>query len=99
MIQRFEFTFDFAHKMLRRVLEATEPEDISALSFAGLIRTGWEQGLVPSEWRVWHEFRDMRNKTSHTYDEHLAKLVAANVDGFLAEAKALLENLEGRLSE
>ena len=48
VIQRFEFTYDLSHKMLRRVLEARSPnaEEIAQATFPDLIRTGWEAGLV-----------------------------------------------------
>ena len=41
LIQRFEFTYDRAHEMLRRALEdaAAEPEEIDRLSYPALIRT------------------------------------------------------------
>lgn len=92
LIQRFEFTYDLAHKMLRRALEAAaaNPEEIDRMSFPALIRTGGEQGLVASEWSQWRLWREMRNITSHTYDEAKALQVAAEIPGFLSEAKELL---------
>lgn len=52
LIQRFEFTYDLAHKMLRRALEAgaANPEEVDRLTFPDLIRTGVEQGLVAGQW-------------------------------------------------
>jgi len=53
VIQRFEFTYDLAHKMLRRVLAATAavPEEIAALSFPSLIGQGgkavWSRAIGP----------------------------------------------------
>ena len=95
VIQRFEFTYDLSHKMLRRVLEVTSAEsgEVERMTFPTLIRTAWEQGLVPEGWPVWHGFRDMRNITSHTYDEAKAIEVAAKVPAFLEEAKYLAEKL------
>lgn len=95
LIQRFEFTYDLAHKMLRRTLEeaAANPEEIDRLTFPSLIRTGVEQGLVAGEWADWRTFREMRNITSHTYDEAKAMQVVAAIPAFLAEAEALLARL------
>ena len=44
-IQRFEFTYELSHKMLKRFLEATSasPEEIDRLSFQDLVRTGSER--------------------------------------------------------
>ena len=99
VIQRFEFTYDLSHKMLRRVLEATSADagEVERMTFPTLIRTAWEQGLVSTGWPVWHDFRDMRNITSHTYDEAKAIEVAAKVPAFLAEAKYLVEQLTRRI--
>lgn len=96
LIQRFEFTYDLAHKMLRRTLEAAaaNPEEIDRMAFPTLIRTAWEQGLITSDWIAWRTWREMRNITSHTYDEAKARMVAEAVPGFLAEARDLVNRLE-----
>lgn len=93
LIQRFEFTYDLAHKMLRRVLEAgaANPEAIDRMAFPELIRTASERGLLASDWPAWRTWREMRNITSHTYDEAKALQVVAGIPAFLAEARALLE--------
>lgn len=97
LIQRFEFTYDLAHKMLRRALEqaAANPAEIDRLTFPALIRTGVKQGLVAGQWADWQTFREMRNITSHTYDETKALQVVAAIPSFLAEAQALLVRLHG----
>jgi nucleotidyltransferase substrate binding protein (TIGR01987 family) len=95
LIQRFEFTYDLAHKLLRRALEAdaANPEEVDRMSFPTLIRTGIEQGLVPGDWPIWRTFREMRNIPSHTYDEAKALQVAEGIPEFLAEAQGLLARL------
>lgn len=101
LIQRFEFTYDLAHKMLRRTLEesAANPEEVDRMSFATLIRTAAEQGLIAGDWPQWRTFREMRNITSHTYDEAKALQVADAIPGFLEEARALVSRLQGRAWE
>ena len=96
LIQRFEFTYDLAHKMLRRVLEATaaDPGEIDRMSFPTLIRTGFEQGLTAADWSMWQVWREMRNITSHSYDEAKARQVAESVPAFLAQARDLLVRLK-----
>lgn len=73
-IQRFEYTYELAHKMMRRHLEITEPTAtvIDDLSFTALIRLAYERGLLQSELAEWKKFRHARNLTSHTYDEEKA---------------------------
>lgn len=95
LIQRFEFTYDLAHKFLRRVLQegAANPEEVDRMTFPALIRTASEQGLLLGDWTDWQAFREMRNITSHSYDEAKALQVAAAIPAFLIEARALVERL------
>ncbi len=99
LIQRFEFTYDISHKMLKRYMEMASPtpEMYDALPFADLIRSGNEQGLLRSDWTRWKLFRDMRGKTSHTYDEAVALAVVAEIPDFIEEAKFLLAQLQVRV--
>ncbi|VWX53481.1 nucleotidyltransferase substrate binding protein [Novosphingobium sp. 9U] len=98
LIQRFEFTYDLCAKMLRRYLEASAatPEVVKQMSFPTLIRTANEQDLLRGTWPDWHGYRDMRNITSHTYDEAKAQKVADAIPDFLAEARELLRRLQER---
>lgn len=98
LIQRFEFTYELSHKMLKRFLESTSPSpaEIDALAFQDLIRTGNEQGLLLSDWTVWRKYREMRSKTSHTYDESIALQVVAEIPAFLNEAQYLIQQLQSR---
>jgi len=96
LIQRFEFTYEISHKMLKRHLEATSanPSELDGISFQDLIRTGNERGLLLSSWPEWRRFRDMRAKTSHTYDEGVALEVVDSIPDFQREATHLLERLQ-----
>ncbi|OGR38340.1 MAG: nucleotidyltransferase [Desulfovibrionales bacterium GWA2_65_9] len=98
VIQRFEFTYELAHKMLKRYLETTSanPAQFDSMVFADLIRTGNEQGLLRSGWDAWRTYRHARSQTSHTYDEAKAVQVAAGLSGFLEEARHLLAQLKAR---
>lgn len=100
LVQRFEFTYEISHKILKRYLEQTaaSPEQFDQMPFADLIRSANEQGLLAGDWPVWRGYRDMRSKTSHTYDEDIALQVVAGIPAFLVEAKALLAQLTRRLS-
>lgn len=95
LIQRFEFTYDLAHKMLRRVVEArsANPEEVDRMAFPDLIRSAAEQALVAGQWSDWRTYREMRNITSHTYDEAKAVQVVEAIPGFLVEARELLSRL------
>jgi nucleotidyltransferase substrate binding protein (TIGR01987 family) len=98
VIQRFEFTYELCHKMLKRYIEATSanPQEVDTLDFQGLIRVGSEQGLLRSGWKEWRNLRQARGITSHTYDEAKALQVLAVVPEFLAEAQYLYARLSER---
>jgi nucleotidyltransferase substrate binding protein (TIGR01987 family) len=100
LIQRFEFTYELSHKMLRRYLRevAASPDEIERLAFADLIRTGSAQGLLRSDWPVWRRFREMRARTSHTYDAELASQVVSAIPAFLRETEHLYAELQRRLA-
>lgn len=101
LIQRFEFTFDLATKVLRRVLEATAdtPQSIDPMSYSSLMRTGWEKGLLKGGWPAWKDFRDTRNITSHLYDEQKAIAAVARIPQFLEEVEYLLDRLRAVAAE
>jgi len=98
LIKRFEFTYELAYKMLRRQLslDVTSPERVAAMTFGESVREGWARGLLKEELATWKQFRESRNRTSHTYDEVSAQEVCAVIPRFLAEAKFLLSQLEKR---
>ncbi len=98
LIQRFEFTYELSHKMLKRCLEtaSANPTEFDNADFQYLIRSGNEQGLLLSDWSQWRQYRDMRGKTSHTYDEEVARVVVAGIPDFLKEAQFLLGQLRKR---
>ena len=98
LVQRFEFTYELSYKMLRRFLQAASanPAEFDEADFQFLIRTANEQGLLLGAWPQWRVYRDMRSKTSHTYDEEVALKVVAGIPAFLEEAQFLLDQLQQR---
>ena len=98
VIPRFEFTYEFSHRTLRRMLEslAPDPQAIRSLSFEDLIRVAGEQGLLDSTWREWRAYRHARTETSHTYDETRAVKVISMLPTFLLDARSLLRKMEAR---
>ena len=98
LIKRFEFSYEISHKMLKRHLEAVSPtpEQFDAMAFADLIRSANEQGLLLGDWSAWKIYREMRSKTSHTYDEEIAIEVVQGIPAFLEEARHLLKQLQER---
>lgn len=100
-IQRFEYSYELSHKMLKRYLEMTESnaEEIDQMSFSNLIRTGAERGLLLNSWEAWSIYRNARNLTSHTYNENKAIEVCKTIPGFLKDAQYLLKQLQEKVVE
>jgi nucleotidyltransferase substrate binding protein (TIGR01987 family) len=94
-IQRFEYSFELAWKMLKRRLELDVPstDAVDALSYRAMIRLAAERGLLDNP-QAWFDYRDQRNLTSHTYDAAVAQRVYACVADFKRDADALLAALQ-----
>ena len=101
LIQRFEFTYELGHKILKRYLEyaSANPEQFDRMTFQDLIRTANEKGLLLGEWIDWRGFRDMRAKSSHTYDEEISLEVIENIPRFIEEAVYLRDRLRDALRD
>ena len=99
LIQRFEFTYELSHRMLRRYLQEILPsaEDAAQMTFAELVRAGNERGLLRAEWPAWRHFRDIRTRTTHTYNADTASEVVREIPAFLAEAEHLCDELRKRI--
>ena len=97
VIQRFEYTFELAWKMLKRQLEAemATPSEVDHLSFRDLLREGAQRGLLSNVER-WMDYREHRNITSHAYDANKARDVYREAARFHPDAQALLNELQKR---
>lgn len=96
-IQRFEYTYELAFKMLKRQLEQELPssDELDQLPYKEMIRVGAERGLIVVPER-WFDYRAKRNITSHTYDADKAREVFAILSDFAADAADLLARLKSR---
>lgn len=99
LIQRFEFTYELSHRMLRRYLRqvSPSPEQFDQMPFQDLIRTANAQGLLHGDWPAWRLYRDLRARSSHTYAADVARQVVQGIPAFLEEAVHLRDALRRRL--
>ena len=87
VIQRFEFTYELAWKMLKLKLSA---EGIPCNTPREALQEALRAGYI-ADGNTWSELQRMRNLTSHTYDETIAE----QVDAFIrAKARGLFDALE-----
>lgn len=93
VIQRFEYCYELSQKMIKRTLETQFDEKIDTMVWNDVLRSAAERGLI-SNIEQWFEYRNERNKTSHTYDSSVANLVYISAKKFLPDVQFLLAALE-----
>ena len=96
-IQAFEFTYELAVKMIQRQLAqiVANPDALREMDFADRMRDAADAGIVrdaPSYVR----YRELRNKTSHTYDADWAEKTVSVIDEFLRDVRFLVQELQKR---
>ncbi|MDY6310308.1 MAG: HI0074 family nucleotidyltransferase substrate-binding subunit [Cyanobacteriota bacterium] len=94
VIQRFEYTYSLAVKMMKRYISSQMPEIPTDLTFNEIIRQANKFGLLKTDLIKWADYRQKRNMTSHTYDETAAKEVMSVIPEFKNEAQYLLDRLK-----
>ena len=98
VIQRFEYTYELSIKMLKRYLESisSSKNEIDMMSFNDIIRKANIKGLLNGNLETWQKYREMRNITSHTYEEETALEVIGIANSFLYDSEFLLNSLKSR---
>lgn len=96
VIQRFEYSHELALKFIKRILETRHGDSVDQMAYNDLLRTALERGYIENV-EEWFEYRNARNRTSHTYDANMAAMVFSVARPFLQNARILLTRLE-RLS-
>ena len=101
VIQRFEYTFEQAHKILRRFLSETESSraEISEMSFNDIIRLGCKRGLLLNDLEVWDKYRKLRNITSHNHDEYSAEDIIVTMPLFIEDVDYELSKIKETLNQ
>ncbi|MBR1424059.1 nucleotidyltransferase substrate binding protein [bacterium] len=97
LIQRFEYTYSLALKMMTRFINLKSNEAIPVMTFNETIRTANRFGLLNSNLEIWDDYRQKRNMTSHTYDEDTAIKVVAIIENFKNDAEFLLNKLKEKI--
>ena len=95
VVQRFEYTYELCHKMLRRQLQevAANPSEIASLDYKALIREAAKFRLITYP-ENWFEYRRKRNLTFTTYYEDTAEDVASSALHSLQDTQELLTCLQ-----
>ena len=99
VIQRFVYTYELSHKLLKRYLMnvVANPDTLHTMAFQDVIRLGYAQGLLHESWPEWCMYREMRAKTSHTYDLAVAISVMEAIPQFIDAVTFLQAQLVARI--
>ena len=98
LIQRFEFTFELAWKLIKSYAEY-QGTDKEIMGSRDAIRWAYENHLI-SDSATWMEMIKRRNDTSHTYDEDTAVEVVSRVKASYFQAfVALYDAMENLVSK
>lgn len=95
VIQRFEYTYEQAWKLMKRVMKNDffPPEEIESLNRRDLFRRACDIGLIQDP-TPWFRYHDARNETSHAYHNERAAAVYALVPALVSDVAALLRRLK-----
>ena len=91
--KRFEFTYEMAWKALQRVLDYL---GIDARAPRSVFKEAYAQGLLADE-QVWLDMIEMRNLSSHVYDEHEISRILLELERYLVAFDSLLSRLRETL--
>lgn len=93
-VKRFEFTFEMSWKAIKRYLDFT---GIGCVSPRSCYKEAFAQELITEE-AVWLDMIEMRNLTSHTYNEDEIKEIIDKLDAYKKAFTNLKQTLAAALS-
>ncbi|PIU36843.1 nucleotidyltransferase [Candidatus Roizmanbacteria bacterium CG06_land_8_20_14_3_00_34_14] len=85
-IQRFEFTFELAWKLIQSI---EKENSINVYGVKTVIREATKLNLI-DEPNKWFEFLENRNLSVHTYEEEIAQRVYKSAKEFIPFAEKLI---------
>ena len=98
-IKNFELCFELSWKAMQRwLLKEEKSLEMKIRSKKDLFRDVYGYGLVTDS-NKWIEFLDMRNDTSHSYDDITAEEVFVSIKEFYEEITYFIEKLEEILDD
>jgi len=91
-IQRFEFTLELFWKTLKRILEN---EGIGVDTPKATLKEAFQLGWLHDE-TAWLKMLEDRNKTSHVYDESMAKRIYLDIQKYYPEMQRVFNEIQLR---
>lgn len=94
-ILRFEIAMDLSWKLMKAFLE--ERHGIVCFSPKGCIREAFKHGRITYD-DSWLDYVDLRNQTTHTYNENLAEELYKGLVEILGKFQLLEQSVRNKLS-
>jgi len=95
LVKGFEFTFELSWKLLKDYLESKGFKDFHGSK--DTFKIAFQEGLI-SNGEIWMEMIDSRNRSSHTYEESIAKqIISLLVSKYFLKFKELSEKMNSYL--
>jgi len=89
-IQRFEFTFELAWKLMQEILKENR---IDVYGVKSVFRESANLGLIENP-VIWFEFLEARNLSTHTYDFDEARSIYIKIKDFPQLIDSFLDKVE-----
>ena len=96
-IQRFEYTYESAKKIMNKFLKKEYDKTEKDLSINNIFREMYALGLIKN-FENWVDYREKRNITSHEYDIKLTYPIIDCIANFIDDVEFLINNLENILT-
>ena len=90
-IQRFEFTFELAWKLMQEILKENRMEEVYGVK--SVFRKSATLGLIEDP-IVWFDFLEARNLSTHTYDSDESRKIYEKTKDFPKLIDSLLEKVD-----
>ena len=94
-VQRFEFTFEMAWKALKRYLDFV---GIDSKNPRAIFKDAFAQGLLQDD-ALWLDMIEMRNLSSHVYDEREVSVLLDKIERYIAGFMQLEHSLKMALAK
>lgn len=91
-IQRFEYTFEIAWKLIKKVAKI---DGIEVTSPRQALRAAYQMKII-NDIDIWFEMLEDRNMTSHTYDQYIANKVYESAKRLPQELREAIAKIEER---
>jgi len=97
LVQSFEFTFELSWKLLKDYLESKGFNNFHGSK--DTFKLAFQEGII-SDGELWMEMIDNRNRSSHTYDESIARqIISLVLSKYFSKFKELLDIMNSYLPQ